>query len=119
MQQRLDAIQSSLDDAGQVAAVLRMRDHLGMGGGEVIANPIPEVDAITPGDLDVWLEHAFREAELAGIAHQLECETGEVLDRVLYQDGVTQGKSLHGLETMQEQLDLFDSMPEADQLPPV
>ena len=43
-------------------------------------------------------------------------ETGEVLDRVLYQDAVTQGKVLHGLETMQEQLDLFDSMPEADQI---
>ena len=43
-------------------------------------------------------------------------ETGEVLDRVLYQDAVQQGKSVYGLETMQEQLDLFDSMPEADQI---
>jgi uncharacterized protein YbaP (TraB family) len=43
-------------------------------------------------------------------------ETGEVLDLVLYQDAVQQGKSVYGLETMQEQLDLFDSMPEADQI---
>ena len=43
-------------------------------------------------------------------------ETGEVLDRVLYQDAVKQDKAVYGLETMQEQLDLFDSMPEADQI---
>lgn len=43
-------------------------------------------------------------------------ETGEVLDRVLYQDAVKQGKAVYGLETMQEQLDLFDSMSEADQI---
>ena len=43
-------------------------------------------------------------------------ETGEVLDRVLYQDAVKQGKTVYGLETMQEQLDLFDSMPGADQV---
>lgn len=43
-------------------------------------------------------------------------ETGEVLDRVLYQDAVKQGKAVYGLETMQEQLQLFDSMPEADQV---
>ena len=43
-------------------------------------------------------------------------ETGEVLDRVLYQDAVQQGKAVYGLETLQEQLGLFDSMPEADQI---
>ena len=43
-------------------------------------------------------------------------ETGDVLDRVLYQDAIKQDKAVYGLETMQEQLDLFDSMPEADQI---
>lgn len=43
-------------------------------------------------------------------------ETGMVLDRMLYEDAVKQGKAVHGLETMQEQLDLFDSMSEADQI---
>lgn len=43
-------------------------------------------------------------------------ETGEMLDRVLYQDAVAQGKAVYGLETLQEQLDLFDTMPEADQI---
>jgi uncharacterized protein YbaP (TraB family) len=43
-------------------------------------------------------------------------ETGMVLDRMLYEDAVKQGKAVYGLETMQEQLDLFDSMSEADQI---
>jgi uncharacterized protein YbaP (TraB family) len=43
-------------------------------------------------------------------------ETGEVLDRVLFQDAVKQGKAVYGLETLQEQLGLFDSMSEADQI---
>jgi len=43
-------------------------------------------------------------------------ETGEMLDRVLYQDALEQGKAVYGLETLQEQLGLFDAMPEADQI---
>ena len=43
-------------------------------------------------------------------------ETGMVLDRMLYEDAVKQGKAVYGLETMQEQLDLFDSMSDADQI---
>jgi uncharacterized protein YbaP (TraB family) len=43
-------------------------------------------------------------------------ETGQVLDLVLYQDALQQEKSVYGLETIREQLDLFDSMPEFDQV---
>lgn len=43
-------------------------------------------------------------------------KTGQVLDLVLYQQALQEGKAVKGLETMQEQLDLFDSMPEADQI---
>lgn len=43
-------------------------------------------------------------------------KTGQVLDLVLYQEAVKQAKAVKGLETMQEQLDLFDDMPEADQI---
>lgn len=43
-------------------------------------------------------------------------KTGQVLDMALYQEALEQGKAVKGLETMQEQLDLFDSMPEADQI---
>ncbi len=43
-------------------------------------------------------------------------ETGQMLDLVLYQQAQAAGKQLHGLETIQEQLAVFDSMPESDQI---
>ena len=43
-------------------------------------------------------------------------ETGMVLDLMLYQEAQQAGKSLHGLETIREQLDVFDTMPEGDQV---
>jgi uncharacterized protein YbaP (TraB family) len=43
-------------------------------------------------------------------------ETGQILDRVLYQYALQQDKAVYGLETVREQLDLFDSMSESDQV---
>ena len=43
-------------------------------------------------------------------------ETGMMLDLHLYQKAQQAGKQLHGLETIQEQLAVFDSMPESDQV---
>lgn len=43
-------------------------------------------------------------------------ETGEVLDAMLYQNALQQGKDVYGLETVQEQLHVFESMSGADQV---
>jgi len=43
-------------------------------------------------------------------------ETGQVLDAMLYQDALQQGKDVYGLETVQEQLQVFESMSVADQV---
>jgi hypothetical protein len=43
-------------------------------------------------------------------------ETGMVLDALLYKNALQQGKDVYGLETAQEQLHVFESMSEADQL---
>lgn len=43
-------------------------------------------------------------------------ETGMMLDLLLFQQAQEAGKQLHGLETIQEQLDVFDTMPESDQI---
>lgn len=43
-------------------------------------------------------------------------ETGLVLDMMLYQSALEQGKSVHGLETVQEQLHVFEALSEADQV---
>lgn len=43
-------------------------------------------------------------------------ETGRVLDLALYQAARQAGKPVHGLETMREQLDVFDTLPESGQI---
>jgi len=43
-------------------------------------------------------------------------ETGQVLDAMLYKNALQQGKAVYGLETVQEQLHVFESMSEADQV---
>ena len=43
-------------------------------------------------------------------------ETGQVLDAMLYQNALQQGKDVYGLETVQEQLQVFESMSVADQV---
>jgi len=43
-------------------------------------------------------------------------ETGQVLDAALYQDALQQNKAVYGLETVQEQLNIFESLSEADQV---
>ena len=43
-------------------------------------------------------------------------ETGQVLDAVLYQNALQQNKAVYGLETVQEQLHVFESLPEEDQV---
>ena len=43
-------------------------------------------------------------------------ESGQFLDLVLYQSATTQGKTVKGLETVEEQLAVFDGLSEADQI---
>ena len=43
-------------------------------------------------------------------------ETGQVMDVILYQEALQDGKQVYGLETVREQLDVFELMSEEDQL---
>jgi uncharacterized protein YbaP (TraB family) len=43
-------------------------------------------------------------------------ETGQVLDAMLYQNALQLDKAVYGLETVQEQLDVFESLSGADQI---
>jgi pseudouridine-5'-phosphate glycosidase len=54
----------SVDD---LAAVLRARAELGLSGGVVVANPIPEEHEIDPDMLDGWTQMALAEAAAAGV----------------------------------------------------
>ncbi|MDV4167996.1 pseudouridine-5'-phosphate glycosidase [Rhodovulum sp. FJ3] len=57
-----------MDDAGQIAAAHLMRARLGLTGGQLIANPIPETDEIPHGEIGPIIEQALIAAEQQGIA---------------------------------------------------
>jgi pseudouridine-5'-phosphate glycosidase len=58
----------SVDDAAQVAAVMRAQDALGHGQGIVVANPIPLEQQWDPAEHDRVLALALAEAEAAGVS---------------------------------------------------
>ncbi|MCC7319579.1 MAG: pseudouridine-5'-phosphate glycosidase [Rubellimicrobium sp.] len=57
-----------MDSAQDIAAAFRMRRTLGLPGGQLIVNPIPEADEIPAADLAPFIAEALAEAEARGIA---------------------------------------------------
>lgn len=57
-----------LDDPALIARAHRLRAALGLPGGQLVANPIPEADEIPAETLAPLIEQAQAEAERAGIA---------------------------------------------------
>ncbi len=56
-----------LDDAATIAATMKAKWDLGLAGGLVIANPIPEADEIPADQIGALIEQAVAEAEQRGI----------------------------------------------------
>ncbi|MEO3414205.1 pseudouridine-5'-phosphate glycosidase [Roseovarius sp. CAU 1744] len=56
-----------MDHAGQIAAAHRMRAQLGLPGGQLVANPIPEAHEIPASRLAPLIARASREADDQGI----------------------------------------------------
>jgi pseudouridine-5'-phosphate glycosidase len=52
---------------GAIADILRAREALGLGGGVVVANPIPTEHEIDRATLDGWTDRALHEADEAGV----------------------------------------------------
>ena len=48
--------------------ILRLRSELGLQGGVVIANPVPEAHAIEFAELERWIERAHAEAADEGVS---------------------------------------------------
>jgi pseudouridine-5'-phosphate glycosidase len=57
----------AVEDAAQVAAIMRARDELGLRQGVVVANPIPLEQQWDPAEHDRVLGEAFAAAEAAGV----------------------------------------------------
>jgi pseudouridylate synthase len=78
-----------MDTATQIAQSHRLRSTLGLPGGQLIANPIPQADEI-PRDIIVpFIEAALAEAQAKGIA--AKAVTPFLLQRIFE---LTQGRSL-------------------------
>lgn len=61
-------LEHSATDAADVAEVIRLRRALGLAGGVVVANPVPEADAMDRAEIDQAIETAVAEADARGIA---------------------------------------------------
>lgn len=57
-----------LDDVADIAALLRAQRALALGGGALIANPVPEADGIAAAEISSHIETALADAARAGIA---------------------------------------------------
>ncbi len=78
-----------LDHAEEIAASHQMRRALGLPGGQLVANPIPEADEISAATLAPLIAQAIAEAEAQGIA--AKSVTPFLLARIFE---LTQGASL-------------------------
>ena len=78
-----------MDDPAEIAAAHRMRAALGLPGGQLVANPIPEADEIPAATLAPVVAQALDEAEARGIA--AKAVTPFLLSRIF---DLTEGRSL-------------------------
>ncbi|MDJ0993959.1 MAG: pseudouridine-5'-phosphate glycosidase [Dinoroseobacter sp.] len=78
-----------LDHPTQIAAAIRVRSDLGLGGGHLIANPIPADAEIAPADILPIIDAALAEAQMRGVA--AKAVTPFLLDRIYH---ATNGRSL-------------------------
>jgi len=60
-------VDARFDTPREIAATLKVRRELGMGGGTVIANPIPERYALDSAEVDGWIAAALADADAAGV----------------------------------------------------
>ena len=78
-----------MDSAADIAAAMTMRARLGLPGGQLVANPIPETAEIPRAEIMPHIEAALAEAEANGIA--AKAVTPFLLQRIFE---LTQGRSL-------------------------
>ena len=62
------AVQQRIDSPGEAAAVFRARLELGLPGGVVVANPIPENAEIPADELSVAIDEALADAKGRGVS---------------------------------------------------
>jgi len=63
-------VDSRVDTPEQLAAVLLAHRRLGLRGGVLVANPVPEADALPADEIDAVIARAVDEAERAGVGRR-------------------------------------------------
>ncbi len=66
------SVDRRVDDAEEVARIVRAKRELGLDGGVLVANPIPEQWSMEPGVINAAIEEALAEMDAAGV-HGKEC----------------------------------------------
>ena len=88
-QDRGFSVDYRLDDASEIARLLQIKWAMGLGGGVVIANPIPAAHAMPRAVIDAAIEQALSDAQAQGISGKQT--TPFLLERV---NALTGGNSL-------------------------
>ncbi|MCB0616173.1 MAG: pseudouridine-5'-phosphate glycosidase, partial [Phaeodactylibacter sp.] len=78
-----------MDDASEIAKVMKAKWGLGLEGGLVVANPIPEAYAMSEDSINIAISRAIAEAEAKGIKGK--SLTPFLLAKI---EALTEGKSL-------------------------
>jgi len=78
-----------MDSAGEIARFLALKWEMGLGGGAVICNPVPEADEIPAAEMGEYIDAAVSEAASRGIAGK--AATPFILGRIVE---LTGGRSL-------------------------
>lgn len=78
-----------LDTAEAVAGLIRSKRQLGLGGGVLVANPVPDADQIPAGDMKAYIDTAVAEARRLGVTGK--AVTPFILSRMVE---LTAGRSL-------------------------
>jgi uncharacterized protein YbaP (TraB family) len=111
-------LEVNLDADAMVAGSMAMLLTDGRRLSEIVGKPLFEQTATalrTRGIPDAVTEHMKPWAAATALSMPVP-ETGRVLDVVLFQRAQQAGKPLHGLETIAEQLEVFDGLPLEDQV---
>jgi uncharacterized protein YbaP (TraB family) len=111
-------LEVNLDADAMVAGSMAMLLTDGRRLSEIVGKPLFEQTAAalrTRGIPDAVTEHMKPWAAATALSMPVP-ETGRVLDVVLFQRAQQAGKPLHGLETIAEQLEVFDGLPLEDQV---
>jgi len=111
-------LEVNLDDDAMVAGSMAMLLTDGRRLSEIVGKPLFEQTAAalrTRGIPDAVTEHMKPWAAATALSMPVP-ESGRVLDVVLFQRAQQAGKPIHGLETIAEQLEVFDGLPFEDQV---